>query len=175
MCPAWSPCEHQLTPALSPIRGPASEATPSAEGYLQSSQEAIYSLNDAPHISPNVFSYRNFLSNIHVLFQHTFTVIHTNYASHSSNIYILLLRDNRPVTSSIPPGRPTALGLLYPTQVELDVYEHIQSYSIVLLNFRGTMKVFLEFVAQFREMFCKILLNWNLLLTNFVYSKYRIS
>ncbi len=47
MCPAWSPCEHQLTLALSPIWGPASEATPSAGGYLQSSQEAIYSLNDS--------------------------------------------------------------------------------------------------------------------------------
>ncbi len=57
MCPAWSPCEHQLTLALSPIWGPASEATPSAGGYLQSSQEVIYSLND----SCSYFTQRLFL------------------------------------------------------------------------------------------------------------------
>ncbi len=74
-------------------------------------------LMTAAHISPNVFSLRNFLSNICVLF----TAIHTYCTSHSNNIYILLLWDNHSVISSIPPGRPTALGLLCPIQVLLDM------------------------------------------------------
>ncbi len=66
----------------------------------------------AAHISPNVFSLQNFLSNIHVLF---LAYIHRpSYLSYITfnNIYILLLRDNHSVTSSILPGRPTALSLL---------------------------------------------------------------
>jgi hypothetical protein len=76
-------------------------------------------LMTAAHISPNVFSLRNFLSNTHVLFLAYVTVIHTYYTSHSNNIYILLLWDNYSIISSAPPGRPTALGLLCPIQLYL--------------------------------------------------------
>ncbi len=74
-------------------------------------------LMTAAHISPNVFSLQNFLSNIRVLFlayiyRHSYLLYIT-----FNNIYILLLRDNHSVTSSIPLGRPTALGLLCPIQL----------------------------------------------------------
>ncbi len=68
MCPAWFPCEHKLTLALSPIWGPPSEATPSVGAIYSLRRGLFIVLMIAAHISPNVFSLRNFLSNIHVLF-----------------------------------------------------------------------------------------------------------
>jgi hypothetical protein len=60
ICPAWSSCEHQLIPALSPI---------GARVWSHAAQKRLFIvLMTAAHISPNVFSLRNFLSNICVLF-----------------------------------------------------------------------------------------------------------
>jgi hypothetical protein len=61
ICPAWSPSEHLLTPALSPfgacIRSHAIQ------------RRLFLSLMTAAHISPNVFSLREFLSPHHYFLQ----------------------------------------------------------------------------------------------------------
>ncbi len=77
-------------------------------------------LMTAAHISPNVFSLRNFLSNIHVLF---LAYIHR----HSYLLYITFKQTftsfnydtNHSIISSALFGRPTALGLLCPIHVQL--------------------------------------------------------
>jgi hypothetical protein len=103
MCPAWSPCEHQLTPALSPIRARVRSHAVRRRLFIV--------LMTAAHISPNVFSLQNFLGNIHVLFlAYVHRHLHLLYIT-LNNIYILLLQGNRSIISSILPGRPTALGL----------------------------------------------------------------
>ncbi len=56
MVPFWASTDSGFVPNL----GPASEATPSGGVFF------IF-LMTAAHISPNVFSLRNFLSNVHVL------------------------------------------------------------------------------------------------------------
>jgi hypothetical protein len=61
---------------LYPHLGPASEATPSGGG--------CYSLMTAAHISPNVFSLWNFLSNIHRL---CLTIHATSFLSFIHHIY----------------------------------------------------------------------------------------
>ncbi len=60
ICPAWSPSEHQLTPALSPFRARVRSHVVRKRLFIV--------LMTAAHISPNIFSLRNFLSNIHRLF-----------------------------------------------------------------------------------------------------------
>ncbi len=120
ICPAWSPCEHQLTLALSPIWGPRPKP--------RRPEEVVYSLNDScsrftQHLFPpklpqqymcTIFSIHlpSFILIIHHIYHHSYLLYIT-----FNNIYILLLRDNHSVTSSIPLGRPTALGLLCPIQL----------------------------------------------------------
>ncbi len=83
----------------------------------------------AAHISPNVFPSETSSATYMYYFYHTFTVIHTNYTSHSNNIYILLLLGNHSVTSSIPPGRPTALGLLCQIQYILSYINYFFGFG----------------------------------------------
>ncbi len=60
ICPAWSPSEHQLSPALSPF---------GTRVRSQAVRRRLFIvLMTAAHISPNIFSLRYFLSNIHRLF-----------------------------------------------------------------------------------------------------------
>ncbi len=86
MCPAWSPSEHQLTPALSPIWGPRPKP--------RCPEEVVYSLNDScSHFTQRLFPLK-------LPQQHTYTafIIHSSsfiliiHRIHTSN-YILLLHD----------------------------------------------------------------------------------
>ncbi len=75
ICPAWSPSEHQLALALSPFGGPSPKPH-RLEGMF-------IVLMTAAHISPNISSLRNFLSNIHELFLTVqATSFNTYYTSH---------------------------------------------------------------------------------------------
>jgi hypothetical protein len=75
ICPAWSPSEHQLAPALSPLGAPVRSH---AVG-----RRLFKVLMTAAHISPNVFSLWKFLSNIQGLFLTVHSNIsHTYYTSH---------------------------------------------------------------------------------------------
>ncbi len=76
-------------------------------------------LMTAAHISPNVFSLRNFLSNIHVLFplyihRHSYLL----YITFIRAIYIIFIYITfRFTISAALHGRPAALGPLCPLQV----------------------------------------------------------
>jgi hypothetical protein len=75
--PAWSPSEHQLAPALSPQFG--------ARVRSHAVRRRLFIvLMIAAHISPNFFSLRNFLSNIHGLF---LTIHSTSFAPIIHHIY----------------------------------------------------------------------------------------
>ncbi len=76
ICPAWSPSEHQLTSALSPIWGPRPKS--------RRPEEVFIVLMTAAHISPNVFSLQNFLSNILYMYYYSSLYIH----HHSYLLYI---------------------------------------------------------------------------------------
>ncbi len=72
-------------------------------------------LMTAAHISPNVFSLRNFLSHIHVLFlayihRHSYLLYITFKQTFTSFYY----ETNHSIIFSALHGRPTALGLLCP-------------------------------------------------------------
>jgi hypothetical protein len=86
ICPAWSPFEHQLAPALSPIWGRVrSHAV---------RRRLLIVLMTAAHISPNVFSLRNLLSNIHGLFLMVHLTSFTSFIHHIyTHIYIFYLHD----------------------------------------------------------------------------------
>ncbi len=75
ICRAWSPSEHQLTPSLSPIGA-------RVRSHAIWRRLFIF-LMTATHISPNVFSLRIFLSNIHV------QLIHSH---HSYLLYITFIQ-----------------------------------------------------------------------------------
>ncbi len=86
ICSAWSPSEHQLAPALSPIWSP-----PPKPRHLE---EVVYSLNDScSHFTQRLFL-PNFLSNIHGMF---LTVHSTSFISIIHRIdthtYIFYLHD----------------------------------------------------------------------------------
>ncbi len=73
-------------------------------------------LMTAAHISPNIFSFRKFLSNIQELFHSTYDIIHT-YTSHLHDIYTFYftcLIQN--LFSSDLHGRLAALSSLWPIQ-----------------------------------------------------------
>ncbi len=113
ICPAWSPSEHQLALALSPFGGPASVWSRAIRRRL------FIVLMTAAHISPNVFSLWNFLSNIHGLFltvQATsfILIIHHNY----THIYIFYFTCLVHIFTSLDlHGRLAALGSLCPIQL----------------------------------------------------------
>ncbi len=84
--PAWSPFEHQLTPALSPIRGPCPKP--------RRLEEVVYSPNDScSHFTQRLFPPK-------LPQQHTCTIFSTHLPSFiliihhiQASIYILLLQD----------------------------------------------------------------------------------
>ncbi len=81
---AWSPSEHQLAPAMSPLWGTRPKP--------RRPEEVVIVLMTAAHISPNVFSLRNFLSNIHVLLLtiHSTSFISIIHHIHTSNCIFYL-------------------------------------------------------------------------------------
>jgi hypothetical protein len=77
MCPAWSPSEHQLTPALSPIWGPRPKP--------RRLEEVVYSLNDScSHFTQRLIPPKLPQQHRCTIPHYTFTIIHTYYASHSN-------------------------------------------------------------------------------------------
>jgi hypothetical protein len=96
--PAWSPFEHQLTPAMSPIWGPRPKP--------RRPEEVVYS----PHDSCSHFTQCLFPPKLPQ--QHTCTIFSIRSPSFilivhhiQANIYILLLQDNHSIISSFPHGR----------------------------------------------------------------------
>ncbi len=112
ICPSWSPSEHLLAPALSPFGG--------ARVRSHAIQRRLFIvLMTAAHISPNVFSLREFLSNIQRLFLTVqaisfIPIIHHIY-THMYIFYFVCLVHI--FTSSDLHGRLAALGSLCPIQV----------------------------------------------------------
>ncbi len=112
ICPAWSPSEHLLTPALSPFR--ASVRSHAVRRRL------FVVLMTAAHISPDVFSLRKFLSNTQGLFLTVHSnIIHTYYTSHLyARLQLYFIRLVHIFISSDLLGRLAALGSLCPIQKE---------------------------------------------------------
>jgi hypothetical protein len=81
---AWSPSEHQLALALSPL---------GAHGQSHAARRRLFiDLMTAAYISPNVFSLRNFLSNMHRLFLTVHTTSFISFIHHIyTHIYIFYL------------------------------------------------------------------------------------
>ncbi len=84
ICPAWSPSEHLLTPALSPFgAGVRSHAV---------QRRLFIFLMTAAHISPNVFSLRKFLGNTQRLFLTVHSISFTLIIHHIyAHIHIFIL------------------------------------------------------------------------------------
>jgi hypothetical protein len=75
ICPAWSPSEHQLTPALSPIWGPRPKP--------RRPEEVVYSPNDScSHFTQRLFPPRLPQQHTCTTSYDTFNNIHTYYTSH---------------------------------------------------------------------------------------------
>jgi hypothetical protein len=75
--PAWSPSEHQLTPAMSPIWGPRPKPC--------RPEEVVYSPNDScSHFTQCLFPPKLPQQHTCTSLHCTFTIIHTYYTSHSS-------------------------------------------------------------------------------------------
>ncbi len=69
----WSPSEHQLTPALSPIWSPCPK--------LRRPEEVVCSPNDScSHLTQRLFPQQHTCT----ILLYTFTLIHTYYTLHSS-------------------------------------------------------------------------------------------
>jgi hypothetical protein len=122
ICPAWSPSEHQLTPALSPIWGPCPKP--------RRPEEVVYSLNDScSHFTQCLFP-RNFLGDIHILFLIIHSIlIHTYYTSHSNKqSHPFIYMTNHSFISSAFHSRPAALGLLCPIHWVLNHCSKIHFY-----------------------------------------------
>jgi hypothetical protein len=131
ICPAWSPSEHQLTPALSPIWGCVRSHTVRRRLFIV--------LMTAAHISPNVFSLRNFLSNVHVLFLiiHSISFILIIHHIQTSNRILLFTWQIHSLISSALHSRPAALGLSCPIHLILIIL-----FPSTLLVGRVVMKYF---------------------------------
>jgi hypothetical protein len=108
MCPAWSPSEHQLTPALSPIQGPRPKPC--------RPEEVVYSPNDScSHFTQHLFPSK-------LPQQHTCTtsIIHSSsfiliiYHIQASNHNLLLHDEFTLFISSVLHSRLAAFGLLCP-------------------------------------------------------------
>ncbi len=77
ICPAWSPSEHQLTLALSPIWGPRPKP--------RRPEEVVYSPNDScSHFIQRLFPPKPPQQHMCTILHYTFTIIHTYYTSRSS-------------------------------------------------------------------------------------------
>jgi hypothetical protein len=77
ICPAWSPPEHQLTPALSPFWGPRPKP--------RRPEEVVYSPNDScSHFTQRLLPPKLPQQHRCTILHYTFTLIHTYHTSHSS-------------------------------------------------------------------------------------------
>jgi hypothetical protein len=110
ICPAWSPSEHQLAPALSPILGPCLKP--------RRPEEVVYSLNDScSHFTQRLFPPKLPQQHTWTVSYNTFNIIHTYQTSHSHKLLSLLFTWRfHSFISSGPRGRPAALSLLCPLQ-----------------------------------------------------------
>jgi hypothetical protein len=102
------PSEHQLAPALSPIW---------ARVWSHAIRRRLFIfLMTAAHISPNVFSLRNFLSNVHVLslIMHSISFILNIHHIRTGNYILLFTWQVHSFISSVLHSRPAALGLSCP-------------------------------------------------------------
>jgi hypothetical protein len=98
ICPAWSPSEHLLTPALSPFGACVRSHAVRRRLFI--------SLMTAAHISPNVFSLREFLNT------HDYFLLCTQYYSyllyiHHIHIFYLHVFVHNFISSDLP-GRLSA-------------------------------------------------------------------
>ncbi len=84
ICPTWSPSEHQLTPALSPIWGPRPKP--------RRLEEVVYSPNDScSHFTQCLFPPKLPQQRTCTVPYHTFNIIHT-YIHHSwTSSYIFFI------------------------------------------------------------------------------------
>ncbi len=107
--PAWFPFEHRLCPQSG------------ARVRCHAVRRRLFIvLMTAAHISPNVFSLRNFLGTYMYYFHYTFTIIHTYCTLHSSkHLHPFIYMLNHSFISSALHGRPAALGLL--CRIQLNV------------------------------------------------------
>jgi hypothetical protein len=110
ICPAWSPCEHQLTPALSPIWGPRPKPN--------RPEEVVYSSNDScSHFTQRLFPPILPQQPTCTIPYCTFNIIHIYYTSHSrKQLYLLFTCHVHSFISSDLHSRPAALGPLCPIQ-----------------------------------------------------------
>ncbi len=112
ICPAWSPSEHQLTPALSPIWGPRPKP--------RCSEEVVYSPNDScSHFTQCLFPLKLPQQCTCTIPYYTFTLIHTYYTSHlNKQLHLLFTWRVHSFNSSVLHSRAAALGLLCPIQYQ---------------------------------------------------------
>ncbi len=86
ICPAWSPSEHQLTPALSLIWGPCPKP--------RRPEEVVYIPNDScSHFTQHLFPPKLPWQRTCTIPYYTFNLIHTYYTSHSNKQLLFLLHD----------------------------------------------------------------------------------
>ncbi len=111
ICPAWSPSEHQLTLALSPLWGPRPKP--------RRPEEVVYSPNDScSHFTQCLFPPKLPQQHICTTSYDTFNIIHIYYTSHSrKQLYLLFTWHIHTFTSSDHHGRLAALSPLCPIQL----------------------------------------------------------
>ncbi len=99
MVPFWASTDSSFVPNL----GPAFEATPSRGGCIV--------LMTADHISPNIFSIRNFLSNVRILFLiiHSTSFILIIHHMRTSNYIFLFTWQVHSFISSFLHSRPAVI------------------------------------------------------------------
>jgi hypothetical protein len=86
ICPAWSPSEHQLTPALSPIWG--------LRLQTRRPEKVVFIPNDScSHFTQRLFPPRLPWKQTCAVPYYTFTFIRTYYTSHSYKQLLFLLQD----------------------------------------------------------------------------------
>jgi hypothetical protein len=108
--PAWSPSEHQLTPALSPIWG--SRPKP------RRPEEVVYSPNDSClHFTQRLFPPKLPQQHTWTVSYDTFNIIHVYYTSHlHEQLYLLFTWHIHTFILSDLHGRLAVLGPLCPIQ-----------------------------------------------------------
>ncbi len=107
---AWSPSEHQLTPALSPIWG--------LRPKPRRPEEVVYSLKDScSHFTQRLFPPKLPWQRTCTIPYYTFKLIHTYYTSHSGKqLHLLFTWQVHSFISSVLHSRPAALSLSCPIQ-----------------------------------------------------------
>ncbi len=118
ICPAWSPSEHQLARALSPIWGLHPKPC--------RPEEVVYSPYDScSHFTQRLFPPKLPQQHTWTVSCDTFNIIHTYYTSHlHKQLYILFTWHIHTFIPSDLHGRLAALGPLCPIQVVKDRNAH---------------------------------------------------